>query len=462
MKKLVCELCESTNMVKENGLYVCQSCGTQYTVEEARKLMIEGTVNVQGVVQVDTSSQLENYYLNARRAMSQQDWSDVAKYYDLVLQNEPNSIEAIFYSAYGRVNLSLYDADINKRRQIFNVLINNTLLIAKVYSADNRESCIRMIEMINNDIIQITDSSFVYNATKNQYGMTLFTDAGETRRLFNALRHAFIDSLERIMEADPQEWICNLIISHVTIMLQLDAANKKLYDEKLRRANAWLAKKEIGEKIEADAQLCAEYNRYTAEFEEMTRKYHVLKAEVEKCANGSVNQKLIKKSVDELNVHVREMETKKKEIVKFLSLHNIEGKTSIAVPEKMKVEHIDAYRNLRVNIPGVISFVLGMVALVTVCTYGLGIILAVIGLIIAIIALLIPRKNRGFAIAGAISNATVLIVVITGILLLYFLYRAETQDSFSSRLQNYGNGINYSVQEELNKVCESDEDYCVS
>ena len=48
MKKLVCELCGSTNLIKENGLFVCQSCGTQYSVEEARKMMIEGTVNVQG------------------------------------------------------------------------------------------------------------------------------------------------------------------------------------------------------------------------------------------------------------------------------------------------------------------------------------------------------------------------------------------------------------------------------
>ena len=35
----VCELCKSTNFVKEEGMFVCQGCGTKYTLEEAQKLM---------------------------------------------------------------------------------------------------------------------------------------------------------------------------------------------------------------------------------------------------------------------------------------------------------------------------------------------------------------------------------------------------------------------------------------
>lgn len=48
MKVLVCEMCGSNEFIKQDGLYVCQSCGTKYTVEEARKLMIEGPVTVTG------------------------------------------------------------------------------------------------------------------------------------------------------------------------------------------------------------------------------------------------------------------------------------------------------------------------------------------------------------------------------------------------------------------------------
>ena len=41
MKKIVCEMCESTEFVKDNGLFVCQGCGCKYTMEEAKKMMKE-------------------------------------------------------------------------------------------------------------------------------------------------------------------------------------------------------------------------------------------------------------------------------------------------------------------------------------------------------------------------------------------------------------------------------------
>ena len=39
MKRLTCELCGNTNFLKENGLFVCQDCGCQYSLEEAKKIM---------------------------------------------------------------------------------------------------------------------------------------------------------------------------------------------------------------------------------------------------------------------------------------------------------------------------------------------------------------------------------------------------------------------------------------
>ena len=68
MKALTCEMCGSTNLIKEGGVFVCQSCGTKYSVEEAKKMMVEGTVDVKGTVKVDTSDELKNLYEIARRA----------------------------------------------------------------------------------------------------------------------------------------------------------------------------------------------------------------------------------------------------------------------------------------------------------------------------------------------------------------------------------------------------------
>lgn len=41
MKQFRCEMCGSTELIKQDGLFVCQACGCKYTVEEAKKLMVE-------------------------------------------------------------------------------------------------------------------------------------------------------------------------------------------------------------------------------------------------------------------------------------------------------------------------------------------------------------------------------------------------------------------------------------
>lgn len=36
MKKIVCEMCGG-ELIKDNGVFVCQSCGCKYSLEEAKK-----------------------------------------------------------------------------------------------------------------------------------------------------------------------------------------------------------------------------------------------------------------------------------------------------------------------------------------------------------------------------------------------------------------------------------------
>lgn len=48
MKQLSCEMCGSTDLLKTDGVFVCQNCGCKYSVEEAKKMMVEGVVQVEG------------------------------------------------------------------------------------------------------------------------------------------------------------------------------------------------------------------------------------------------------------------------------------------------------------------------------------------------------------------------------------------------------------------------------
>lgn len=97
MKQLTCEMCGSTDLVKQDGYFVCQSCGTKYSVEEAKKMMIEGTVEVQGTVKVDRSDNIEKLYQLARRAREDGDSETATKYYEMILLENPNDWEAAFY-----------------------------------------------------------------------------------------------------------------------------------------------------------------------------------------------------------------------------------------------------------------------------------------------------------------------------------------------------------------------------
>ena len=69
MKQLVCEMCGGTDLVKDAGVFTCQTCGCKYSVEEARKMMVEveGTVNVK----VDQSELLRKGNITQERTCRQ-------------------------------------------------------------------------------------------------------------------------------------------------------------------------------------------------------------------------------------------------------------------------------------------------------------------------------------------------------------------------------------------------------
>lgn len=37
MKQMVCEMCGGTDLIKKDGVFVCQTCGCKYSIEEAKK-----------------------------------------------------------------------------------------------------------------------------------------------------------------------------------------------------------------------------------------------------------------------------------------------------------------------------------------------------------------------------------------------------------------------------------------
>lgn len=102
MKQLTCEMCGSNDLVKQDGVFVCQSCGCKYSVEEAKKMMVEGTVEVTGTVKVDDEKETLNLKQLASNAKNRKDYKEAAKYYNELLLKEPNSWEANYYTVYAQ------------------------------------------------------------------------------------------------------------------------------------------------------------------------------------------------------------------------------------------------------------------------------------------------------------------------------------------------------------------------
>lgn len=176
MKQLTCEMCGGTDLMKQDGAFVCQNCGMKYSVEEAKKMMIEGTVDVQGTVQVDNTAFVQKYLANARRAKEKEDWSETEKYYNMVEQNDPTNIEAIFYSTFARVKQALLEAETKDKRQgVFNVLVKSVSIIDDNYDNANEEHH-KLLFQIMDDIKGLKKGKIVPTThlqeyvTKNGYG----------------------------------------------------------------------------------------------------------------------------------------------------------------------------------------------------------------------------------------------------------------------------------------------------
>lgn len=98
MKAITCEMCGGTGLVKKDGFYVCQYCGTQYAPEEVEVSTIQAPSTQKPV----RSAELENLYELAQKAKSAGEYWKASQYYKQILAEEPGSWEALFYSGYCR------------------------------------------------------------------------------------------------------------------------------------------------------------------------------------------------------------------------------------------------------------------------------------------------------------------------------------------------------------------------
>lgn len=94
MKALVCSKCNSIDIIERDDKYVCNYCGTVYTSDMLRKLIVSGRVSI------DDSQEVENLLTLARRAKADHNHDFAAKCYEKILVKSPMNWEAYFYATY--------------------------------------------------------------------------------------------------------------------------------------------------------------------------------------------------------------------------------------------------------------------------------------------------------------------------------------------------------------------------
>ena len=168
-------------------------------------MMIEGTVEVQGTVKVDNSAFVEKYLANARRAYEKEDWEEVEKYYNMVEQNAPHNMEAVFFSAYGKAMLSLSDSDYYKRDQKFKTLNKSITIISDCYEATSEDKQ-TVLTRISDAILKMYTQDFVQDLMGVDVG-----SSGWQKKLMNSVKETFIQELHQIMQKHDEEYIEELI-----------------------------------------------------------------------------------------------------------------------------------------------------------------------------------------------------------------------------------------------------------
>lgn len=194
MKKIVCELCGSTDLVKQDGMYVCQFCNTKYTVEEARKLMVEGTV------QIDRSDETQKLYIAARNARKASDYSTALKHYEKISAQDPNSWEALFY-------LTILKTDSVKNGELAAVALSIKACLSSVFQllkenvSDEieRKAAVKEIaEQCNTTTATlIAGSQAFYLSMAGIHGTTMVAGIGGMISGINGATNAAIDNKNR-------------------------------------------------------------------------------------------------------------------------------------------------------------------------------------------------------------------------------------------------------------------------
>lgn len=97
MRQLICEMCGGKDLIKQDGVFVCQSCGTKYSVEEAKKMMIEisGAITIANPIKVEGIADNKSKISRAYELIDTYSIDEAKVILETVLQDEKDNLYAM-------------------------------------------------------------------------------------------------------------------------------------------------------------------------------------------------------------------------------------------------------------------------------------------------------------------------------------------------------------------------------
>lgn len=249
MKQLICEMCGGTGLIKQGGVFVCQNCGTKYSIEEAKKMMIEGTVDVQGTVKVDASDKVKNLYIMARRAKDDDNAELASKYYEMITFENPCDWESLFYFNYFKAkqtNLRDMENSViclsNSLSSVFNLIDKSDRTIDEKWSI--AEEIIIRISTLCNAFIDWAKSYYRKFSQLNSSALELEDRTRAVaylqKNMANLLEKYFAEKSPRIVASYLKSYVENYLLldtldmGFVDITLKVHSQNLIAVEEKIK------------------------------------------------------------------------------------------------------------------------------------------------------------------------------------------------------------------------------------
>lgn len=157
MKRIVCEMCNGNEFIKENDLFVCQHCGTKYSLEDAKKMMIEVTVDVTGTVKIDNSDKLKKLYESARHANKIGNIETSLKFYEMILAENPTDWESSFYSTFFQAQNCTLDDITSKSNSITSLIPTIVPKLEKMEDISRKEQLELLVNNVNNLVDKLSN-----------------------------------------------------------------------------------------------------------------------------------------------------------------------------------------------------------------------------------------------------------------------------------------------------------------